>query len=98
MRYWAECPISFTPSTFGLWHQKSGAKDTALTHYARAAEHAPVVLIQRYELKDGRPLARCTIESIQIECNRVQKGSLDPSLNLVFCDLVTDAAGCVRLP
>jgi hypothetical protein len=82
----------------GLWHAMNGDAARGHTHYARALEHAPVVLVQRYELADGRPLVGARIDTFQVECNRVQNGSLNPSLKLTFFDLTTDAGGSIRVP
>lgn len=82
----------------GLWHAMNGETDRAAQYYARALEHAPVVLVQRYELPDGRPLTGGRIDTFQVECNRVQNGSLNPSLKLTFFDLTTDREGCIRVP
>jgi hypothetical protein len=82
----------------GLWHTMNGDAARGREYYARALEHAPVVLVQRYELADGRPLAGARVDTFQVECNRVRNGSLDPSLKLTFFDLTTDAHGSIRVP
>jgi len=82
----------------GLWHEKTGDASRAREYYAKALEHAPVVLVQRYELPDGRPLAGARIATFQVECNRVRNGNLNPTLKLTFFDLTTDADGAIRLP
>jgi hypothetical protein len=82
----------------GLWHTASGDPVTGARHYADALEHAPAVLVQRYELAAGQPLVGATIATFQVECNRVRHGKHDPSLKLTFFDLETDKDGCIRLP
>ena len=57
-----------------------------------------MTLVQRFDHPDGTPLVGAYVRSVEVECNRVRGGSLDPSLKLEFFDLVTDADGCVRLP
>lgn len=85
-------------SLLALWHRRRGNKDLAEQHMQQALKKAPVILVQRFQFADGSPLVGSAIREIQIECNRVQKGSLDPSLKLTFFDLTTDADGCVYLP
>lgn len=82
----------------GLWYAMNGDAELGRRYHARALEHAPVVLAQRYEFADGRPLAGARIDTFQVECNRVRNGSLDPSLKLTFFDLTTDADGAIRVP
>ncbi|MBL7646731.1 MAG: hypothetical protein JNK74_11130 [Candidatus Hydrogenedentes bacterium] len=82
----------------GTWHQMNGNTAVAEDYFLRSYRHAPVVLIQRYEHADGSPIVGAAIRKFEIECNRVQGGSLDPSLNLKYFDLTTDSEGCVYLP
>jgi hypothetical protein len=82
----------------GLWRQMNGEQAAAEVHYASALASAPVVLVQRFELDDGRPLAGAEAPELEIECNRVEGSALDPSLKLTFFKLTTDSEGCVRLP
>ena len=82
----------------GLWHDMRGNADESRRLHALALSHAPVVLEQRYFDKSGAPLVNVSFPELAIECNRVENGSLDPSLKLRFFDLVTDGNGAVRLP
>lgn len=82
----------------GTWHRLNGNQQRSQEYYERAFKHAPVILVQSYQNKDGSPLAGAQIQTFAIECNRVQDGSLDPSLKLVFPALVTDTEGCFYLP
>ena len=82
----------------GLWHQEQGDRARGETLYAQALEHAPAVLVQPYRFRDGRPLAGSVIARMEIECNRVRNGWLDPSLKLAFFNLRTDGQGNVRVP
>lgn len=82
----------------GLWHEKTGDAGRARDYHVKALDHAPVILVQRYELSDGRPLTGARIETFQVECNRVRNGILNPSLKLTFFDLTTDSDGAIRLP
>lgn len=82
----------------GTWHQMNGNTTLAEDYFLRSYRHAPVVLIQRYEHADGSPIPGAAIRQFEIECNRVQGGSLDPSLNLKYFALTTDSEGCVYLP
>ncbi len=63
-----------------------------------AFANAPVILSQRYVTGSGEPLADYEVRSIEIECNRVQNRSIDPSLKLDFVGLTTDAKGYIHLP
>jgi hypothetical protein len=63
-----------------------------------AYQHAPVIIVERFELPNGSPAANIAIVHFALECNRVQNGSLDPSLQLSYPDLETDADGCIYLP
>lgn len=81
-----------------IWHRLNGNERESDDYAERAFKHAPVVLIQPYQYETGVPLAGADIQVFAIECNRVKKGSLDPSLKLVFPALVTDAKGCLYLP
>ena len=80
------------------WHRNRGSAEEAERYQRLAVAHAPVVLIQAYTSEDGRPLAKTDVRRIEIECNRVQNGSLNPSLRLVFPACVTDERGRVYLP
>lgn len=81
-----------------LWHERAGHPDEAARYHSAAKEHAPVVLVQPYVLADGSPARGIKVGEISIEHNRVQNGSLDPSLNLAYLNLTTDQNGHVRLP
>jgi hypothetical protein len=85
-------------SMLALWHRRRGDTAAAADHAERAERLAPVVLVQRFDREDGTPLVGGRIQSMQVECNRVVNGSLDPSLKLTFFDLTTDDEGSVRLP
>jgi beta-lactamase regulating signal transducer with metallopeptidase domain len=80
------------------WHRGTGDAKEADRLLAAAYAHAPVILVQPYVLADGRPLADTPIQSMAIECNRVQNGAIDQSLDLAFNDLRTDAHGNLFLP
>jgi hypothetical protein len=82
----------------GLWNEMNDRKDRARELYQQALEHAPIILVQRYEHEDGRPHAGALVHHLGIECNRVENNGLDPRLVLDFYNLTTDSDGCVRLP
>jgi hypothetical protein len=82
----------------GLWHRLHGKPEDADHYFALAYRHAPVVLVQQYQREDGTPLANTALGHVEIECNRVRNGSLDPSLKLLFANGVTDERGRVYLP
>lgn len=81
-----------------LWHRVHGSAEDADQYLALAYRHAPIVLVQTYQHEDGTPLANTAVGSIEIECNRVRNGSLDPSLHLFFPKQVTDDRGRIYLP
>lgn len=80
------------------WHQENGEPSKASDLFEKSYQHAPVVLLERFEFTDGRPLPGTRIQTFAIECNRVRNASLDPSLNLFYPLLATDEAGWIRLP
>lgn len=80
------------------WHRNSGDPLEAARLLDSAYQHAPVIVVQRFALADGSPLADTPIASFALECNRVENHSLDPSLKLLYYDLRTDADGCIYLP
>lgn len=82
----------------GTWHRLNGDKPLATKLINESLQQAPVVLSRRYATGDGKPVAGLSVGAISIECNRVQRGSLDPSLKLEFVAMVTDADGVVRVP
>jgi hypothetical protein len=81
----------------GHWHRLRGESEQARRWLRRAYEHAPAILIQRYRYTDGRPVAASHL-IVGIECNRVEHGALNPTPELHFGQLTTDADGCVYLP
>lgn len=80
------------------WYRHHDQPELAEKHMAEALSLAPVVLTRQYQTGDGKPAEGLSINSIEIECNRVKRGWLDPSLKLDFYGLVTDAEGKVSLP
>lgn len=80
------------------WHRLNGDLDASQRLLQDSLNNAPVVLTQCYKQGNGDPVAGAQINQIEIECNRVQDGSLNPSLNLNFIALVTDENGKVYLP
>ena len=90
--------LFYAEYALGLWHQLHGASSDAERYFTLAYRHAPVVLVQTYQFEDGRPLASTPVGAIDIECNRVENGSLDPHLHLLFPAPTTDERGRVYLP
>lgn len=80
------------------WQREFGDAARAAELFEDSFRHAPVVLARRFVLEEGRPLTGVRLASMGIECNRVQRGSLDPSLVLFYPLLVTDREGWVRVP
>jgi hypothetical protein len=88
----------YAEALLALWHRIHGDASLADEFQERAYRHAPVVLVQRFRDADGRPLRGAFIQEAEVECNRVANGSLDPSLKLLFMDLITDDDGAIYLP
>jgi len=82
----------------GCWHRINGNTIKAEEYINLSLERAPVVLIQQYNFKDGTPLQNTGITQYALECNRVKKGYLDPSLELYYPFLKTDKNGAIYLP
>ena len=82
----------------GTWHRLNGDQKLASQLIAESLEQAPAILSRRYSTGDGKPVAGVNVGAISIECNRVQHGSLDPSLKLEFVSMVTDADGSINVP
>ena len=90
--------VFYVEYTLGLWHKLHGKPEDAERYFALAYRHAPVVLVQQYQLEDGKPLANTPVGTVEIECNRVKNNSLDPSLKLLFASQLTDERGRIYLP
>ena len=82
----------------GTWHRINGDQQRATELINESLQQAPVVLSRRYATGDGKPVGKIDVGTIVIECNRVQNGSLDPSLRLAFVAMVTDADGFINVP
>ncbi len=81
-----------------MWHREHGDAGESERLLKASYEHAPVILVQKYQYEDGEPIEGARIQDFEIECNRVKKGGLDPSLGLRFRDLATDDDGCIYVP
>jgi beta-lactamase regulating signal transducer with metallopeptidase domain/protocatechuate 3,4-dioxygenase beta subunit len=82
----------------GLWHRDNGDRNKADTLMESAYKDAPVVVVQRFASADLTPIANVVVQSFALECNRVENGSLDPSLKLYYPNLRMDSNGCIYLP
>ncbi|MDA1229367.1 MAG: M56 family metallopeptidase [Planctomycetota bacterium] len=82
----------------GMWHVRNGDAPEGQRLIDDALKAAPVVLSRRYRFGNGDPLQHIEIQRTTIECNRVQKHSLDPGLKLMYPALVTDNEGRIRIP
>ncbi|MCX7045526.1 MAG: hypothetical protein NTX50_08600 [Candidatus Sumerlaeota bacterium] len=80
------------------WHRRHDHAKESSELFEEAYKHAPVVIAQRFEMPDGKPVVGVAIHSFGLECNRANKNSLDPTLELLYPDLITDSAGCIYLP
>jgi beta-lactamase regulating signal transducer with metallopeptidase domain/ankyrin repeat protein len=94
----SEWPGFFYPEfLLGMWHRDYGDKAVGKEFIKKAYEHAPVILVQKYQDENGEPLSGLRIQTYDIECNKVRKRSLS-QCNLKFRDLVTDENGCIYVP
>ena len=82
----------------GTWYRRNGDLPKAQELLTASLKNAPIVLTQRYRLGNGKPLTSVTIETMEIECNRVKNHSINQALKLEFVDLVTDGNGEVAVP
>ncbi|QDT95886.1 M56 family metallopeptidase [Gimesia aquarii] len=82
----------------GTWYRLNGDLERSTQLLNESLVNAPVVLTQSYKLGNGKPIQGVEIPGIEIECNRVQNHSLDPSLKMKFVGLITDSNGMVHLP
>lgn len=90
--------LFYAQNLLGTWHRMNGNLEEASRLLNESLANAPVVLTQTYKRGNGDPIQDVAIDQLEIECNRVQKGSLDPSLRLKFVALITDSQGQVHLP
>jgi len=81
-----------------LWHRDFGDAIESKRQLDAAYKNAPAIIVQRYQYADGSPCANKRINSFALECNRVVNGAIDPSLQLSYPNLKTDANGCIYLP
>ncbi|HZZ44803.1 MAG TPA: hypothetical protein VFE58_17835 [Tepidisphaeraceae bacterium] len=80
------------------WYAVRGDAAKAHQWMNQAYADAPVIFVQRYVDAAGKPMVGVSVRTFAIECNRVKKNSLDPSLELTYWDLTTDRKGCIYLP
>lgn len=90
--------LFYAQQLLGTWHQMNGNHKEATRLLKESLANAPIVLTQTYQFGNGEPLKGVTIPGMQIECNRVEDHSLDPSLKLQFVALITDSKGQIHLP
>ena len=88
----------YTQHLLGMWHLRNGDAQEGQRLIDLALKSAPVVLSRRYQFGNNEPLKNTEIQRTEIECNRVQNNSLDPSLHLMYPALVTDDDGRIRIP
>ena len=80
------------------WHEANQDPNQAAQWMAQAMDHAPVVLIRKYELLDGRPLANAPVGRLGVEYRLNTPTQSNTSLTLEYVNLVTDDKGQVYLP
>ena len=82
----------------GAWYRGKGDPKISAQWFRQSYDHAPVIVIQRFLFSDGRPLSTRFLNSFGLECNRVQKGYQDPSLELYYPQPQIDEQGAIYLP
>jgi len=82
----------------GAWCRMNGHDEEADRLHDAALREAPRIIALQYVTADGLPVRGLAIQTLALECNRVQNGSLDPSLELLYPHLTTDSEGYVYLP
>lgn len=93
-----ERPSFFYPEfLLGMWHRDYGDKQVGRELIKKAYEHAPVILVQKYQDENGEPITGLEIQTYNVECNKVKKGSLS-QFDLKFRDLIADDDGCIYVP
>jgi hypothetical protein len=79
------------------WYRERKDFDEADRWLKAAYDHAPMILVRRFELADGRPMADTFILNTTIECRRAGAAAgAHPVLGFYY--LRTDAQGCLYLP
>ena len=80
------------------WYEVNEDANEAAKWMAQALAHAPVVLVRKYELMDGRPLANTPVGRLGVEYRMDTPTQINTSLTLKYVNLVTDEKGQVYLP
>ncbi len=80
------------------WHERQDETTEAEHWMTQALEHAPIVLIRKYESLDGKPLANTPVGRLGVECRMKTPTSTNVGPTLEYIDLTTDAQGRVFLP
>jgi hypothetical protein len=91
-------PPFYAEFLLAKWHERRGDVDEAKRRMEEALEHAPAVLVRRYQFMDGAPLAQTKVGTLGVECRMKTPTSTDTSRTLEYIDLVTDDKGQVYLP
>jgi beta-lactamase regulating signal transducer with metallopeptidase domain len=90
--------LFYAQQLLGTWHRDNGDPQLSKRLMNASLNNAPVVLSLRYVSGNGHPVIGVEIPQLEIELNRVQNHSLDPSLHIKFVNLITDSNGEVHLP
>lgn len=88
----------YTQHLLGTWHLRNDDKEEGQRLLDESLDKAPVVLKQRFRYANDKPLPNTEIQWTTLECNRVQDGSLNSNLELMYPALVTDKDGQIRVP
>ncbi|MCP4450847.1 MAG: hypothetical protein GY809_05255, partial [Planctomycetes bacterium] len=80
------------------WYGINEDPNQASQWMAQALAHAPVVLVRKYELMDGRPLANTPVGRLGVEYRSSTPAQNNMSLVLEYVHLTTDDKGQVYLP
>lgn len=91
-------PAFYAEFLLAKWHDRQGDASEAERWMKQSLEHAPVVLVRRYELLDGKPLAHTVVGELGVECRMKTRTSANDYEELKYIDLTTDEDGRVYLP
>ncbi len=80
------------------WYDVNQDANEAATWMSQALIHAPVVLVRKYELMDGHPLANKAVGRLSVEYRLSTPTQSNTSLTLEYPHLTTDEKGQVYLP
>ncbi|MBN1362107.1 MAG: M56 family metallopeptidase [Sedimentisphaerales bacterium] len=88
----------YTEFLLAKWYEINDDPNEAARWMAQSLAHAPVVLVRKYELTDGQPLAYTLVGHLGVEYRVKTPTQTNTSLELDYVHLTTDEKGQVYLP